>query len=902
MPRASNAVTRSKRTMLWVCAIAVGCAMCGVQPLPAHFPVPTPPGISAYHCHPTDSVSPEIARPVPFDKAWPTKTGVFLGGPIDVPQVRSQDILLTLDEKQRKLLSSSSRARAASLVPIGGDYWRDTPYPIGPAVSAPWVSSAFKAGGPDTLPSRGGEELQGMMTSAPFELKGKYLRVYVGGTGKAGVGVQLLVKALPKTFTCGDADDGPKAPADFTILRTVRGSGTLAPDSERLEAIEIRLDSAGCDVQKLSGIVRVFDESPTGHINVGTIGLTDTPLTDAERDAAPVWGLADYHTHPTNYLGLGGLQGLHAVWGAPGGSMSDYVGSQAAAEKAFARDIPECDEPALKFNGHHGGLAAPIMINSAEGRVAPNIGDLAISSLAFMHKNQGGPKFTDAPDFRAGAHEQYHVSAIHRAYLGGLRLMSALAIHNRGLEYGVGWVRCGEDGKPTVDTTSDWTVIRAHVQAMRQLADLNSDWMQIAYSPADARRIIQSNKLAIVLGVEVPELGLDDDGSPAEQVGNLEALGIRQVILVHGMDNLLGGTAVFNDEYNLVNDWMHRPKEFRDRVETLSSLADWRHPYPESFFQITTRPSPPVTTLPAPETIETTEPIQFRLSAPEQRVVLSDVYPRPPSAPFFMGTTFGRLHPLVSTTPLGQKARNLYEKLKERHRNVRGLTGRGAEVIQRLMERGMMIDIAHMSDSTLASTYDVAGDACGSYPLMISHVHFRALQMKVDYSDMVASFEDATKQSMHDDLVAQKHEMSACVRDTTKCNPDILAKARQCVLQAKQGPGTTIRQNLAREYDIASSEVQQVRVRDGVIGLFIGQGTLDVDFDRALPIALDCAGSSQGLGAAMLFAKTHMKGRGGIGLASDMAFTGSASPRFGPYACAGYLGAGASLGSGAQLL
>ena len=902
--------SRTKRTPLLVATgMALVCSMCGTQKPPPHFPVPEPKGIQAYRCQPADlPPKPVLTAPVPFEatlKAWPTKTGAFAQGqPIDVPRVRAQDVTLAPTAKQQKLMSPTASTRATSLVPIGGDYWRDSPYPIGPAASAPWVSSAFRTGAPHALPSRGAEDLTGSMTSDPFVLSNRYLRVYVGGTGKTGVGVQLLVKALPKTLKCGDAaatpeDVGPKPPADFTVLRTVRGSGKLAPESERLEAVEIDLGATDCDVRKLNAVVRVYDESATGHVNVGAIALTDSLLTNDERDAAPLWGLADFHTHPTNYLGLGGLQGVHALWGAPGGSMSDYAGSPAAAKMAFTRDIPECDEPSLQFNGHHGGLAAPIMINAAEGRLAPSIDDLGLSSIAFTHGQKGGPEYKDTPDFRSGAHEQYHVTAIHRAYLGGLRLISAMALHNRGLEYGVGWVRCGEEGNPTVDTTPDWTVIRAHVQAMRQLADMNSDWMQIAYTPDQARQIIQQNKLAVVLGVEVPELGLDEDGNPAEQVGNLEALGVRQVVVVHGMDNLLGGTAVFQDLYNTVNDWMYRPKQYRDKVETLSGITIWKQ-YPASFYDVTTRPSPPVTTLPVNEPIEPTEPILFRLANPE-RVVLSDIYPRPPSLGFLVGT-FGRMHPLVSTAPIGTKQKEQYWKEKGPHRNTRGLTGRGAEFIQRLMERGMLVDLAHMSDATLAATYDVAGNTCGSYPLMISHAHFRPLQMKVDYSDMVNDFVEKTTKAMHDDLVDGTHPMNECIRDHGKCNAAILEQAKLFAQRATK-PGTTIRENLAREYDIASSEVQQVRVRNGVIGVFIGQGTLDrASFATPPPIALDCASSSQGLGAAMLFANTHMQGKGGLGLASDFAFTGAAAPRFGKNACAGYLAAGTSLGTGTQLL
>ena len=71
--------------------------------------------------------------------------------------------------------------------------------------------------------------------------------------------------------------------------------------------------------------------------------------------------------------------------------------------------------------------------------------------------------------------------------------------------------------------------------------------MEIAYSPEDARRIIRQNKLAVVLGSEVPELGNEGEGNPEQQVSALEAMGIRQVVLIHGMDNLLAGTAVFED-------------------------------------------------------------------------------------------------------------------------------------------------------------------------------------------------------------------------------------------------------------------------------------------------------------------------------------------------------------------
>ena len=95
-------------------------------------------------------------------------------------------------------------------------------------------------------------------------------------------------------------------------------------------------------------------------------------------------------------------------------------------------------------------------------------------------------------------------------------------------------------------------------------------------------------------------------------------------------------------------------------------------------------------------------------------------------------------------------------------------------------------------------------------------------------------------------------------------------------------------------------------MRNGVIGVFIGQGALDAVWIQ-LP-ASRCRSRSIARARRKVsarrccFANTHMKGLGGLGLASDFTFTRSATPRFGKDACAGYLAAGTSLSTGTQLL
>lgn len=939
--------------ILKLVAFGVVCAACGVRPPPPLFSDPAPAGhFGAYRCEQSaHAPAPARSVPVAFDSDWtnwPQRDEASQHRlPITRPEVRAGDVYPGWSQDQIAVFPR--HARDSALVPIGGDYFQDTPYPVAPPSRVPWISTAFSGHTGAAFADRGDEKVHTWIASTPFTLSDEYLNVPVGGKADDKVGVELWVEAPDGTGLTG-CEEKPRRPPDelakylsgFVRVSVRRPTGSVA--REAMEAMDIHLMSEHCKLKDRKAVLYIFDDSDEGHINVGAIELRHGP-TKKDDEPVHLWGFSDFHTHPTDNLSLGGLQDVHTLWGAPGGAMSEYVSHDKRIEednddenvkKSFTRDIPPCDGPQMGFNAHHGGYSAPTMINGVDNRISQSMKDLTDAQLAYKHGSQGGPTFVDFPDFRSGSHEQYHITQIHRAYLGGLRLISALALHNEGLEYGMGWVRCGPDGTPTVDTTSDWTLVRAHARAMKQLAQLNKDWMEIAYSPADARRIIGQNKLAVVLGVEVPRLGEQADGSPEEQVRELHRLGIRQVIMVHGMDNALGGTAIFQDLYNTVNDWMHRPPKYHDRVETLSGLLDWRQ-FDASFFEITTAPSPSSGTLFDGEAPWPTEPIQFRLSKPE-RIVLSDVFPRPGAFSYkipVLDKPFGVLHTLFNTTPLFAEDEGTYDKYQGGHRNKRGLTGRGAEFLEQLMSHGMLVDLAHMSEATLFYMYDITAQACPGYPLMISHAHFRKLAPKVDYSDRAPPFEDRTGDAVRDQvdslarLGEKNHDdaspMSMCIQNNATCDEDVLREATQTVQLAPQlGPGTVNKQNLPREYDIPSSELQQVRARQGAIGVFLGQGPVDGDqlapvlknLDPSLtklPFENDCAGSSKGLAAALLYANGKLSTKSkdhpdvdnlkvAVGLASDFSMTGQAPPRFGPNACAAYLGAGSGSSSGAQLL
>ena len=59
-------------------------------------------------------------------------------------------------------------------------------------------------------------------------------------------------------------------------------------------------------------------------------------------------------------------------------------------------------------------------------------------------------------------------------------------------------------------------------------------------------------------------------------------------------------------------------------------------------------------------------------------------------------------------------------------KNVKGLTQDGRDLIQAMMKKNMLVDMAHMSEKSVVETYQLATQRPeGVYPLYISHGHFR---------------------------------------------------------------------------------------------------------------------------------------------------------------------------------
>jgi microsomal dipeptidase-like Zn-dependent dipeptidase len=137
--------------------------------------------------------------------------------------------------------------------------------------------------------------------------------------------------------------------------------------------------------------------------------------------------------------------------------------------------------------------------------------------------------------------------------------MVALAVNNRTLAEAT----AGTCDYPTDDKSS----------TDLQLAEINGfvrrhpDFMEIAFTPADLARIVRGNKLAIVLGVEVDNIGNlqkkpPHSGTPPEiptndaisaEIDRLYSEGVRYIFPIHVIDNAFGGTAAYVDLSNYSN-------------------------------------------------------------------------------------------------------------------------------------------------------------------------------------------------------------------------------------------------------------------------------------------------------------------------------------------------------------
>ncbi len=202
------------------------------------------------------------------------------------------------------------------------------------------------------------------------------------------------------------------------------------------------------------------------------VNATGTPFKGAS-PTAPVRGFLDAHTHVSSFRFLGGKFHCGRPWSPYGVTVA-------------LQDCPD-HEP--------NGAAA----------VAENL--LATGAPVGTHSTDGWPTFAGWPCPESLTHEGTYWKWIERAWRGGLRIMVNDLVENRALceIYPL---------TPTDHDCNEMNSVRQQARDMFALQDYidaqyrgpNKGFFRIVRTPAEARRVINEGKLAVVLGVEISEV------------------------------------------------------------------------------------------------------------------------------------------------------------------------------------------------------------------------------------------------------------------------------------------------------------------------------------------------------------------------------------------------------------
>jgi microsomal dipeptidase-like Zn-dependent dipeptidase len=313
--------------------------------------------------------------------------------------------------------------------------------------------------------------------------------------------------------------------------------------------------------------------------------------TPAAAPACPVSGYADMHLHLFADLAHGGatLAGkpYDPVGGVNGSLWQDYTwnpgshfenllvkGGNRVPEPllcpGYIADSSECGAGQQAFHLDHDIISGD---------------SVGVGTKDGAQSNLGVPIFNGWPQWTSTTHQQAYFKWLERAWRGGLRMTTMLAVTNEAL------CRGGKtlEGTNCLDSMDS---IRQQIDAAKAfeawIAANHGGWFKIVYTPLDAREAIAAGKLAVVLGIETAELfnckfpidqctltdhllkGIDNgflascqfssetngrgngDGLPnctpasiKAKVDEIYEMGVRHVFPVHNFDNAFGASAAW---------------------------------------------------------------------------------------------------------------------------------------------------------------------------------------------------------------------------------------------------------------------------------------------------------------------------------------------------------------------
>ena len=307
------------------------------------------------------------------------------------------------------------------------------------------------------------------------------------------------------------------------------------------------------------------------------------------------------------------------------------------------------------------------------------------------HDPVGWPTFKDWPAPESLTHEGTYYKWMERSWRGGQRLFVNLLVENNQL---CQLYPFGPGGGPEKNSCDDMDSVRLQAKRMRQFENYvdaqfggpGRGFYRIVTSPWQARRVINAGKMAVVMGIEtsvpfgctfkaqpggdVPDADCTKE-SIDQQLAAVHKMGVRQMELVNKFDNALSGVA-------------------GDAGDTGVAVNNANFAETNTYWDM-----------------RTCDPADTPHHDKNQHAA-------PGISPDQQDALFGAVAEVFGP----QKLAPVYPP--PNHCNSRGLTDLGAHLVDRLAQRGMLIDPDHMSVKARNSLLDQV-ESLGYSGIMSSH-------------------------------------------------------------------------------------------------------------------------------------------------------------------------------------
>ena len=399
------------------------------------------------------------------------------------------------------------------------------------------------------------------------------------------------------------------------------------------------------------------------------------------------------HEHPTYGMAFGGN---YAFAGASGNYQNGIMENGYTASCGGCSVLSNCDHGEVKGS-----------FTAMSGSLGRDMGD---------HSSYTGPLHN------SNSHLRYSSQWIKEAFDPTeslyrdtrMKIMVAFAVENEAMCENLYYVNKGNGGPGgdgyACSKGDSYTSLSRQITSIKAWAAAHSSWMEIAYSAADARRIANANKLAVIIGIE-SEYAFGAENKTFDPVTRLESyynLGVRTFYLAHKINSRLTGADIYYPKDTDAGKAIRATQAisgcfyYDDNVGTFP-LVDGSFNYCNNDSKCGVNHFKGKKLFDACNSkfseISEANMADYVLLQGGGKFNGFSVYPKPPG---FTGLGGSYMDGTVE-------------------RNRLALSTDGGRVVRRAMELGMIVNLDHTSSAARAAIYAIARDEFGSYPVNALH-------------------------------------------------------------------------------------------------------------------------------------------------------------------------------------